>query len=81
MSQIVRKREDDSCTCRATDVRSQAHIEEIIRNRQFWWLKKKERSLVKVLPLQGYAQQEVHPYALDQKAHYIVALISRSRLL
>ena len=42
---------------------------------------KKERSLVKVLPFQGYAQQEVHPYALDQKAHYIVALISRSRLL
>jgi hypothetical protein len=42
---------------------------------------KKERNLVKVLPLQGYAQQEVHPCRLDNKARRIVALRRRLQSL
>jgi hypothetical protein len=44
-------------------------------------LTKKERNPVEILPPQGYAQQEVHPCPLDNKARYVVAHLFRSRLL
>jgi len=40
-------------------------------------LTKKERNPVEILPPQGYAQQEVHPYPLDNKARYVVAHLFR----
>jgi len=44
-------------------------------------IKKKERNPVEILPPQGYAQQEVHPCPLDNKARYAVARLFRPRLL
>jgi hypothetical protein len=38
---------------------------------------KKERNPVEILPPQGYAQQEVHPCPLDNKARYVVAHLFR----
>jgi len=40
-------------------------------------LTKKERNPVEILPPQGYAQQEVHPCPLDNKARYVVARLFR----
>ena len=42
---------------------------------------KKERNLVKILPPQGYAQQEVHPCSLDKKERQVVAPVAQSQLL
>jgi hypothetical protein len=44
-------------------------------------LTKKERNPVEILPPQGYAQQEVHPCPLDNKARYAVAHLFQSWLL
>jgi hypothetical protein len=44
-------------------------------------VKKKERNPVEILPPQGYAQQEVHPCLLDNKARYAVAHLFRPLLL
>jgi hypothetical protein len=42
---------------------------------------KKERNLVKILPPQGYAQQEVHPCLLDNKTRFAVAHLPQLRVL
>jgi len=44
-------------------------------------LTKKERNPVEILPPRDYAQQEVHPCPLDNKARYVVAPFFQSRLL
>ena len=44
-------------------------------------IKKKERNPVEILSPQDYAQQEVHPCPLDNKARYVVAHLFRPRLL
>jgi hypothetical protein len=44
-------------------------------------LRKKERNPEEILPPQGYAQQEVHPCPLDNKARYAVAHLFQSLLL
>jgi hypothetical protein len=44
-------------------------------------VKKKERNPVEILSPQDYAQQEVHPCSLDNKARHVVAYLFRQRLL